>query len=176
LGTNPAPLIRRIISFSAIWFTQPTAATTFSSSMVEPKSLAPKKTELADFFAHGNPRTLNVSNIIKKDPGDSERLEVINRRNFMCNPFAQKIIPRLKNPRDKSPKPSRTILERADMVKMFDPVFRGFYMAKHHRGSGTDPLPVAELHDIKPFCTIQRPMILKNSLFNPLHNGGAAFY
>jgi hypothetical protein len=144
--------------------------------MVEPKSLAPKKGDQANLFAHGNPGSWNVSNIIKKDPGDSKRLEVINRRSFMDNPFAQKIVPRLKNLRDKGAKPSPTILERVDMVKVFDPIFRGFYMAKHHRGSGTDPLLVAEIHDIKPFCTIQIPMILRNSLFNPLHNGGAALY
>jgi hypothetical protein len=117
---------------------------------------------------------LNVSNIIKKYPGNSKRLEVINRRSFMDNPFPQKIIPRLKNPGDKGPKPSRTVLKRANVVKMLDPVFRGFYKAKHHCGSSTDPLPVAELHDIKPFCTIQRPMILRNSLFNPLHSEGCS--
>lgn len=103
--------------------------------------------DLADFRTLGDPRALDVFEVVEKDPGDRLHAEV-----FGCGDgFRTKLgILGLERPADEGGEAAGFILEIAQTTEVLDAVVEGFDMAEHHCGAGAQAELVGLAHHFEP--------------------------
>ena len=103
--------------------------------------------DLADFQALRDPRALDVREVVEVDAAQRLRAQVFVRAHGGRLELG---VLRLEGPADEGRKALGLILLPAQSFEVFNAVFHGFHVAKHHRGAGVKPLFVRNVHDLQP--------------------------
>ena len=127
----------------------PAEETTFSSSMIEPRSSTPMcSDELADVLAGGQPGRLQVGDVVEEEPGDRDHPQVL--QDGRLGAALEVVVLRLVRPRDEGPEAAGAVLHVADHPQVLDALGVGLAGAHHHGGGRLDAQPVRDLHDLQP--------------------------
>src|SRR5467141_2451971 len=90
---------------------------------------------LSRLLALGEPRSLNVVEVIEVDPRYRQNLQIAYRRGIMRNDLLQRCVARFEAPGDERREAPGFILQRADGFEMFDDIVIRLDVAVHHRRS-----------------------------------------
>src|SRR5215813_13079137 len=79
---------------------------------------------------------------------------------------------RLKGPADERHESTAAVLLIANTLKMFDPLFNGFHVSKHHRRTRLQSQFVCGLHHLQPLIAVNFQR--RNFLSHPIHQNFSA--
>src|SRR5678816_1092818 len=110
------------------------------------------QSDLADLRPLGDPRALDVGNIVEKYAGQCLHAQVFSGTGRMID-FQDRVL-RLKRPADERGKPAARVLLVAQPLQVLDAILDRFDVAKHHRRARLQAELVRHLHHLEPLIAL----------------------
>jgi len=107
--------------------------------------------ELTDFWALGDPRTLQVFDVIEEDAGECLHAEVLGGSDGFG--FEDGVL-RLERPTDEGGEASGAVLQIPQSLQVLKSFLNGLDVTEHHRCAGVEPDLVGAFHDLEPFVGV----------------------
>ena len=127
----------------------PACATTFSSIIRLPMSLAPKNRANWPIFSPCvTQHDWMLGKLSRYKPGDGLRLQILERAGRRNMGHGRVV--GLKRPADKGGKSARFVLQLPQPLQMLDPLGQRFDVAEHHRGGRAAAQLVPDAVDVEP--------------------------
>ena len=109
---------------------------------------AVRQAQLSDLAALGDPRRLQVVEVVEHDARQGERAQVVDAGRFGAGELR---VIRLIAPRDEGGEAAGFVLQIAQTQQVLDAFFVGLDRAVHHRRGGAQSRPVRVAHHVEPF-------------------------
>ena len=81
----------------------------------------------------GHPGSLDVDDVVEIKAADRQGLQELDRGRLVSDLFAQRVVDRLKRPRNKGREAAGLLLELTNDLQVVDAVLDGFAATEHHR-------------------------------------------